>query len=172
VGFPPDLEGVCGDHEPIVTRIGQPSLVLLDREMPVLSAVTQLGDRALVQALLMGMALGPDHLLGMHIGAFAVIVLGVALGDQGLPAVFMLLASPRPGHVAGLAVTRGSGQISGFHHHSSSEGLHSFCSGCYHISLRATKRDLGSCRYSDRAAAADPLEWAQRTHPSRSWRIP
>lgn len=57
-----------------------------------------------VQPTLMGMSLGPGHLLSMHLGALTVIGLRMALGDHRLVSVLALLASPHPGHITGIAL--------------------------------------------------------------------
>ena len=68
------------------------------------SVVTQLSDGAVVQAAFVGVALGPGHLLGVHIRGFTLVSCGVALSDHGLMAALLLLAMPHPFHKQGLAL--------------------------------------------------------------------
>ena len=63
------------------------------------SAVAQLGQGAGVQAPLVGVALSPGLLLGMHVGGLAAIAGALALGDHRLVGVLAALAGPRPIHI-------------------------------------------------------------------------
>lgn len=65
------------------------------------SGVAELGHRTVVQATVMGMALGPGDLLVVHLAAFAAVRFGVALGNHRLMTVLIELPGPHPGHKAG-----------------------------------------------------------------------
>lgn len=76
------------------------------------SVVADLGNGAVVQAALMGMALRPGHFLGMHIRSLALIGGGMALQNHRLMAVLFLLLMAHPLHKEGLALPgacRGAG---------------------------------------------------------------
>lgn len=63
--------------------------------------MAQVGDGALMQAALLGVALGPGQILAVDIGALALIGLGTALRDHRRVAVGLQLARPHPGGVTG-----------------------------------------------------------------------
>jgi hypothetical protein len=60
--------------------------------------VTELSDRTVMEAALMGMALSPGQLLSVHVGRFAEINGGFPLTHNRLVAALMLLTAAHPGH--------------------------------------------------------------------------
>ncbi len=63
------------------------------------SAVTELSDRTVMEAALMGMALSPGQLLSVHVGRFAAISGGFPLTHNRLVTALMLLTAAHPGHI-------------------------------------------------------------------------
>ena len=66
--------------------------------------MANLGNGAVVQTALMGMALSPGHFLRVHIGGLALIGGGVSLLHHGLMAALLLLPVAHPLHEKGLAL--------------------------------------------------------------------
>jgi len=88
--------------------------------------VPQVGDGAVMQALLVGMAPGPGPLLPVNLLTFAGIGLSMALGDHRFVATTILLAAAHPGDIAGLVAGR-----SGVLGHDETESMDSVCSRYY-----------------------------------------
>ena len=80
---------------------GHPSVAVSPQER---SVVTQVRHGAVVQAALMGVALGPGDVLAVNIGALALVRLGMTLSNHGLMTALLKLASPHPLHIGRLSV--------------------------------------------------------------------